>query len=247
MPVFLIQQDMGKSEMLNAILSVVYPCFCVNCGKPVLYNERNLCGNCLRKIKFLKDGCPRCSGIIADDECTVCGGRFFYPEKNIVVGEYSSVLKKVITSLKFDGCSRLSAVLSDLARERLILSNLKADVIVPVPVFKKKKWQRGFNQCELIAKKMSVKTGIQTENLLKEIKGASTQRKLGYRDRFINVLGRYGVKHVDKIKNRRILLVDDIFTTGATINECARVLLEAGADSVFSITLARADIKKLEK
>ena len=83
--------------------------------------------------------------------------------------------------------------------------------------------------------------------IIKEKHNFKIQKKLGYRDRFLNIINRYKAKNGNIMKGKGVLIVDDIFTTGATINECARILLSAGADRVYSLTIASADIKRLDK
>ncbi len=106
--------------------------------------------------------------------------------------------------------------------------------------------KRGYNQSELIARAVSRKTGIEFYEILKECKNRIQQRDLNYDKRFINVIDRYETVNNIKFRGKAVLLIDDVFTTGATINECSRILLLAGAAKVFSITIVRSDLKKLE-
>jgi len=110
-----------------------------------------------------------------------------------------------------------------------------------------KKWRRGFNQSELISQYISKRSGIPCLPLLTEKSGAQSQKKLGLRDRFIHSLNRYNTTSARGLSGRKVLIVDDVYTTGATINECARQLRLAGAEDVFSLTIARTDLKRLEK
>jgi ComF family protein len=108
----------------------------------------------------------------------------------------------------------------------------------------KKKWKRGYNHSEDISKVLSGLLKKPYRELLYEKRKRGGQKFLGYRERFLNIINRFGVKKDADFSGRRILLVDDIFTTGATINECARVLRSKGALEVFSLTIARTGIKK---
>jgi competence protein ComFC len=109
-----------------------------------------------------------------------------------------------------------------------------------------KKWERGFNQSELIAKWLSVRLNKPYISLLEEKSRYKTQRMLGYRERFLNILDRYKILNIKKISGKNILIIDDVFTTGATINECARIIKSFGAEKVYSLTMARANIKRVE-
>ena len=121
------------------------------------------------------------------------------------------------------------------------------DIVTSVPINRIKKWRRGFNQSELIAKAVAERMGKQYRILLKDRYKFKTQKKLSYRDRFLNILNRYKIINEKFIRGKNILVIDDIFTTGATLNECARILLSAGASKVYSLTMAGADIKRLDK
>ena len=106
----------------------------------------------------------------------------------------------------------------------MLNNGLDYDLITSVPMNRKKKWERGFNQSELIAMYLSRKMHREYIPLLSEKYGARTQRNLRYKERFLNVINRYRVKNPDLVKGKILLLIDDVFTTGATINECARIL-----------------------
>ncbi|MBN2401082.1 MAG: ComF family protein [Spirochaetes bacterium] len=137
------------------------------------------------------------------------------------------------------------------ALEEIIQYKDLIDVVTCVPINRKKKAERGFNQSEVIARELAKNIQKAYHPFLREKHNYKTQRKLGYRDRFLNILGRYAVKNPDLnrkyIKGKKIIIIDDVFTTGATINECARILKSFGADRVYSLTIARADIKRVDK
>lgn len=156
-------------------------------------------------------------------------------------------MKRIICKMKFGRIRALHSALGSIALTELVRRAVTADFITWVPMSPGKRWERGFNQSELISKFISKKTGIPCRQLLREKPGTRAQRKLGLRDRFINTLDRYEAMEMGAPAGSRVLIIDDVFTTGATINECARQLLLAGVDTVFSLTIARTDIKRLEK
>jgi len=199
------------------------------------------------RISFLSESCPVCSGLLENGVCGTCAERHWYFTKNMTVAEYNGIAREIICRLKFKKIRGLHLVLAALAEKKLEGHDIRADVITWVPMNSRKKWARGFNQSELIAKKLSKLTGIPGRPLLREKRKTEIQRELGVRDRFINTLNRYHAVPNNFIRGRTILLVDDVYTTGATINECARQLRSAGARDVFSLTIARADVKRLEK
>jgi ComF family protein len=176
--------------------------------------------------------------------CTICGSREFYPEKNICVADFSGVMKEIIEHYKFNGRRGLKRVIAGAVVAQVDLKDLNFDILTSVPVSGKKKWKRGYNHSEDISKTLAGMLKKPYRELLYEKKMRGGQKFLGYRERFLNIINRFGVKRGAGIRGRRILLVDDIFTTGATINECARVLRSEGARSVFSLTIARTGVKK---
>jgi competence protein ComFC len=232
--------------MIDMILDIVSPSRCVACGRPVGSMQYDICRSCFGKIAKIQNGCPVCSGSFEDGYCGICSERAFYPKKNIAIAEYSGIMRILLQKLKFNGMKRLHVPIALLVLDELSRHDVTADIITCVPMNGHKKWKRGFNQSELIAKLISKRSNIPFCRLLKEKPRAATQRELGQRHRFINVINRYDVIGGKDIKGSAILIIDDVFTTGATINECSRVLLKAGASDVYAITVARSNVKRLE-
>ncbi len=162
------------------------------------------------------------------------------------MAEYSGVMKKIYRAYKFGARKRLHVSLGRMAAERLRDTGLPCDLITWVPMNREKTRRRGYNQSKILARSIARRTGMPCVELLREEGNRKSQRELGRRGRFINVLGRYRTVNAARIRSSRVLLVDDVFTTGATINECARMLRQGEAAEVFSLTIARAAIKKLE-
>ena len=158
-------------------------------------------------------------------------------------------IKEIIHNLKFNGKKRLSHHLGRIASLVFSQTGIAVDLVTSVPASRVKLGKRGYDQSELIARALAKFLKVPYLSLLREKGRSPVQKELGFSERFINVIGRYSIKNRRAgalLKGKRILLVDDILTTGATINECARILLEGGIVEVFSLTIARAGIKKLE-
>ena len=120
------------------------------------------------------------------------------------------------------------------------LDSLNYDLIIPVPLHWIKEYSRGFNQAELIGRKISDKFNIPlSKTSLKRIRATPSQIGLSLKERTNNVKGAFSARSSQELSGKRILLVDDVMTTGATVNECSRILLQAGAREVFVYTLAR--------
>ena len=114
------------------------------------------------------------------------------------------------------------------------------DIIIPVPISKKRKKERGYNQSLLIARKISSKEKIKLgDKVISKVKNNNTQSKLNKEERAENVKNVYKITSNKEIINKNILLIDDIYTTGATLNECSRMLKQAGAKKIDVLTIAK--------
>ncbi len=218
-----------------------FPSECVVCGRAVRAEDDGVCRPCLGDIIPVQGACPRCSGAVLEGRCGICSDRAWYPRGGTAAAEYSGAMMRLLRGFKFEGRKRLRRHLGDLLFAALKDEFLDIDVVTSVPMTPSKKWRRGYNQSELVAMDLSKRLGSRYERLLREKGTARTQKDLKYVDRFINILGRYEVRKRD-LNGATVLLVDDVFTTGATLNECARVLVEAGAGSVYVAAMARRSL-----
>ena len=153
--------------------------------------------------------------------------------------EYKGVIKNLIWYFKFRNRKDYGKVLAELVALKLKNLNVDFDIIIPVPISLSRFRERGYNQCEEITKHVSRFLNKKTySNVLLKIKNNKRQSELHTDDRKNNVVGVYKVRNKEKVKNKKILVLDDVCTTGATINECARMLKNAGAKEVIAITVA---------
>ena len=203
--------------MWQSLLDLIFPPRCEVCKS---IGPKTLCEKCLVKIKYLKPTA------------------FFH-----AVCEYEGVAKKAIKRLKFrkrkNLARSLGALLTNYINHHLWKDSL--DMIIPVPLHENRLRDRGFNQAELLALSITQSTNIPTvSGLLFRKKNTHPQFDLPKTQRLKNVRGAFEVRGSKLIKNKNILLIDDIYTTGATAAECTRVLKSAGAASVHILTLSRA-------
>ena len=160
-------------------------------------------------------------------------------------GSYDGELRELIHLFKYNGIKPAGVMIARLMAQAIGALELPTGlVLIPVPLWPGKRQARGFNQAEAIARAfcgLRASSGIQldTSSLLRTRETAS-QTGLTRKQRRANVRGAFAVKNAEKVRGRSILLVDDVMTTGTTVNECARVLLRAGAKEVFVATVARA-------
>jgi len=236
-------------DILQHALALFVPERCILCGKPLLFREHHCCKKCLSGLEPVTFQCDRCGGILDGDTCLICSDRMWFISRNISVLDYGKGLKELLYQFKTQQKKRLHHHFGDIISKRLLEEPFMGslDLIVPVPVSRKRKRQRGYNQARLMAAETSRRTGLQVKEVLNTLSRKGNQKNMSYSRRFLNVPGRFSVKKRADVAGKSILLVDDVLTTGATINECARILKGAGAGEIFSVTLGRAPIKRLEK
>jgi ComF family protein len=196
---------------------------------------------CWSAIEEMDGGhkCSRCASALVSEEATLCGDCMINPprfRKAICFGPYEDPLREAIHQLKFKSIKRLA---KPLGRLLTTLPLPEADVIIPVPVGLKSLRLRGFNHAFYIAKELSMYTGLPVEGrVLYKKKETPPQVGLSAIARKINLRGAFGMR--EKLSGDRVLLVDDVITTGSTMNECAKTLRKAGASEVIAVSLARA-------
>lgn len=145
----------------------------------------------------------------------------------------------MIHHLKYSGYIELSDILGELLAEAISKQNYQNIIVVPVPLARKKEAQRGFNQSELLARYVSKKLGFRGGLALLKKKDTKPQMKLLRKDRLINLRGAFTIADKSLIFGKKVLLIDDVMTTNATLNECAKVLKESGAREVWGAVIAK--------
>ncbi|MDP8262292.1 MAG: ComF family protein [Candidatus Ancaeobacter aquaticus] len=239
-----IAQDYGKS-----FLDIFYPRHCLLCSDPLSFGEELICPTCSRAVIFTKDPfCKKCArplvvSVGGRDGCYTCKSEKLPFEQLIALGIYEGDLKKCIHALKFEKKEYISKWFSDALVsfiESYSINIRNYDCIVPVPMHPLRKKERGFNQAELIARSLSKKLQIPyARGVLKRVKIGEVQSGLNKKKRQQNVEDAFVVTSPDVIKNNTVLLVDDIYTTGATVQSAARLLRVNGARKVSVCVLAR--------
>jgi len=233
----------------RCFLNLIYPSECQICKAsldPV--RKECLCGDCKAKIRLnLPPFCAKCgrsliNSVTALELCNDCKSSNYHFRKVWAVGHYEGILKECIHLFKFNGKLSLAPLFNELFLN-FASSYMKIalfDAIVPVPLHSSKIRERTFNQAELLAKNFGRKTKIPINtSCLIRIKNTSPQTELSKNKRFLNIKGAFGTKRSPLLKDKNILLVDDVFTTGSTLDECAKILLGDGAKSVECLVLAR--------
>lgn len=207
----------------NSLLDLLYPRKCVLCTKILSRHETDLCHNCRMTTERVPHSVSR-------GKHFQCCYSVFYYKKDV-----ASAVKK----LKFSGKQLYGQAFGRLIAMKLFEENITADVITWVPVSKKRKKKRGYDQGEEIAKAVGKELGIPVKCLLRKVRHNSAQAQIhDHKARKVNVANVYTAFNESEMRGKRILLIDDVITSGATLDECSKILSLAGADSVVCGTLA---------
>ena len=237
-----------RLEPLRAIASLFYPSLCSVCSAPVEPSEY-LCGPCSCKAPRIKAPfCARCSepfpGAITDDfSCANCSHRVLHFDAAVAAFRSRGVVRKIVHEFKYGRHLHLRHPVGDWLLETLDdprLHGRRFDVVIPVPLHPARKRERGFNQAELLGELLSARAGLPLRNALERIRYTTTQTAFDRTERMENLHDAFRLRKNADVRGLRVLLIDDILTTGSTLSECARVLKAAGAISVHAATAARA-------
>ena len=210
----------------------------------ILYPSRSKCNICMASLDYLQGvTCIHCGKQLNEQyrysTCPDCKAGNFYYERAYSCFEYSGMGKVLMHKLKYEGKMQLAKVIAGLMEERLKNEGLKTDIIIPVPMHDKKLAARGFNQSYVIARELGIRIGKPVIDCLERTKETKDQYNLDRTQRYLNIVDAFSVRlmyNIDKYKS--ILLLDDIYTTGSTVNECSKVLKENGAKTIYVITAA---------
>lgn len=213
-------------KILDLIAHLLYPWKCVFCES--VLNDTDICRECEEKLPYT----------VGDSAMQ----KFPFIDKCVSPLYYKDKVRASVHRYKFGGCSaysrRYAALMSDCVENNLDCRSI--DVISWIPLSKKRLRQRGYDQARLLAEEIAAKTGLPCRQLLQKVKNNSAQSLTrDAKQRRENVAGVYALDDGADVSGLRILLVDDVVTTGATMSEAARILRKAGAKSVFGVTLAR--------
>ena len=174
------------------------------------------------------------------DLCTVCREGLANFDAAYSFGSYEGSLQQLIHLFKYAKVESLSEPLGRFLLQALPL-DANFDLVVAMPMHWRKRWERGFNQAELLAQPVARRYGLRLANVLQRTRYTKSQAGLTETERRANLRGSFSVDRPERIAGKRILLIDDVFTTGSTLRAAADVLKSAGAAHVAALTLARVD------
>lgn len=238
----------------EGLLNFVFPLDCKICEKPIRESKGySICEDCFKTIELIeRPYCAKCGKPLIPTDffkqnreilCLDCKRKKYSFKFSRSTGIYDKVLKKCIHLFKYYGEKKLAKPLGKLMVDSLVKNDefkRKIDLIIPVPLHRNDLKKRGFNQSVLLGKVTGDYLSIPVrENVLVKKKLTPFQVNLSKKERKINILGAFSVEKPEEIKGKNILILDDVFTTGATVEECTKELMKARAKNIFVLTLAR--------
>jgi ComF family protein len=234
--------------VLQGLNQLFWPAVCINCHQNICETDNSLCKNCWSELLTCTAGdyCPRCGKdasryAIVSGACPDCLGKEFHFDQMARAGIYAQSLQNMILAFK-NGRTELDLVLGFLGNSALQASTFykNIDLFVPVPLHWSRRLIRGYNQSIILAKKLKHPTAEISTDLVRIRRTKSQPAMTNPAARARNVAGAFAVRWRHSFTGRKICLIDDIKTTGATLNECAKTLKQAGASKVFALVLAVA-------
>jgi len=239
----------------EGLLNLIFPLDCKICEKPIRESKGySICEDCFKTIELIEPPyCIKCGKpLISTDYfesnrgilCSNCKRKKYSFEFSRSVGIYQKVLKECIHLFKYYGEKKLAKPLGKLMINYLLKNNefkKKIDLIIPVPLHKNDLKKRGFNQSVLLGRVIGDYFSIPVEKrVLIKKKLTPFQVNLSKKEREKNIIKAFAVERPEEVKYKNILILDDIFTTGSTVEECAKELIKAQAKNIFVLTLARS-------
>lgn len=231
--------------IINQVRNIIFPFICPICKKNPPDIGGEICESCHSKLVYVQSPfCKGCGGTV-DGVLDVCRGCLNHPrpwKKVATIFEFTGLVRKIIHGFKYNGNVALTRFLAhEMHSVCMNDGNLRDyQLIVPVPLHWFKRMKRGYNQTELLAQELSKLLKIPSCDVLKRFKWTKSQASLDRKQRKKNLKNAFILKkNKDGEFKKSVLLLDDVFTTGSTLEECTKALLSAGVEKVYVITLAK--------
>jgi competence protein ComFC len=231
------------NEVKRKLIGLLYPkrIKCCVCGRDA---KEAVCSTCLSQLEYIEGRvCLKCGKGIDDEyDANICPD-CKRADKNFDMAfscfEYKDMGKTIIHKLKYENCKEVAQTLGRLMIQKIAEESINLDAIVPVPIHKSKELKRGFNQAQLIAEEIAASVGLPLWDCIIRTKVTTDQFKLDKVNRNLNVHNAFCINLLyNNVKYENVLLVDDVYTTGSTVDECSRILKQQGAKRIFVITAA---------
>lgn len=229
-----------KNKFFDAFNDLLFPRRCPICDEIVKAIE--VCDECSKKVSYIRQPvCFKCGKQLEEDErefCHDCTIRKFSYKRGVAAFSYSDGIKRSMYAFKYNNRREYADYYAaTLVREfGNVIKSFGAEVLIPVPLHSKKLCKRGYNQAEVLARHISRLINIPVDdNFITRIRNTVPQKELKEKERIDNIKNAFQIRN-NSLKYNKIILVDDIYTTGTTIDECAGTALAAGVSEVYFVT-----------
>lgn len=227
-------------EIIKLMLELLYPAKCPFCGRIV---PEGICGRCREKVITVREPlCKKCGKPVRNEReefCYDCKEKSHLFEDGRSLWVHQSPVSEAVYAMKYQNRRIYGKIFGNEMAEKYgqYLKERQVDLIVPIPLHKKRKRKRGYNQAEILARTLSEAVKIpMADDVLIRVKETCPQKSLNDKERRRNIRGAFEVKK--RLTGRKIVLIDDIYTTGSTLDEAAKTLLGAGAEKVYFLTIS---------
>lgn len=233
-----------KNMFLNELFPEKYSCF--NCGEELCKeSDFYLCDNCLKNILLIKNPCKKCGVELNSftNYCHNCKDKERHFDLAVCSSKYENVAKNLVYKFKYNGEKYISKIIYKFMLETIKSTKFlkQIDLIIPVPLSQQRLKERGFNQAEILSNLLATELKIEhSPDVIKRTKSTQTQTHLNKLERKENLKNAFEVVDKLKLKNKTVLVVDDIITTGATLDEISSCLKKAGVKKVYGLAFCHA-------
>ncbi len=223
-------------QIIKTLINYIYPknITCIICNNPIkLNNSYSLCKDCFEEVNFISDGCSKCGKSIITrnmerESLIHCNYRYnkkFYFDRVVSCVEYNETSKKIVFNLKYKNQTYLCKYIAGLLQEKIKREYIEVDYIVFVPLHKKRLRKRGFNQSQKIASHLGKLLDMPVINCIERTRNTKRLYNMNKEQREHELKNVFVVNNnINTIKNKKVILIDDIFTTGSTVNEISKIL-----------------------
>ena len=236
-------------DVIDVTLDFLYPenISCILCNSAIsTKNTYSMCKDCFSEMQFILDGCAKCGKPIVNysleeqsiENCSYCINKKFYFDRAISCIEYSNKSKDIVFKFKYNNKTYIGKYIAKIMKEKLLMENIDVDYILFVPLHKARLNKRGFNQAKKIAIYLSKLIDIPIVDNIKRVNNTKRLYKLNRNKRKDELKNAFLIDE-DKcdLKGKNVLIVDDIFTTGSTVNEISKLLRMKLVNKIYIITL----------
>ncbi|WP_099469157.1 ComF family protein [Konateibacter massiliensis] len=231
-------------QITEGVLNILYPHTCPICGRIPKVDRAEVCPECKKKIKYIEEpSCKKCGKqLLAEEQeyCYDCSKREHIYTRGLALWVYGDEIRKSIYNFKYNNKREYARVYANeiVLRHRRKIESWNADALIPIPIHQSKMRSRGFNQAEDLCRELSKQLGVPVlSDCIKREKKTLPQKGLNDKQRIKNLKKAFKTMNND-VELKRVILVDDIYTTGATINSVAELLENMGVYEIYFITIS---------